>query len=103
MRIVKLILLVIFAFSIIAMVHGIVMVTLYPFGGHEFHAVFAYTTVGRWNVALKVFGQYVLVAWLISFALVFFRYPLRWQCIGKISSYVVFTKWFEICFFPYRS
>lgn len=103
MKVIKPILWSFLAFFIILQVHIFAMLFLHPVGGQEFHEIFAYSGGGRWDVALRVFAEYVMIDSAIAFLMIFFRYPLHWFIVIVIASAIAWLNWLRVCLFPYQS
>lgn len=69
----------------------------FPFGGGEYHAIFAYTAEGHLDKALKAFAVYVSAVTLASGLLVFLRVSLRWWTIAGVATAVGLLAWWGIC------
>jgi len=103
MKVIKPILWSFLAFFIILQIHIFAMLFLHPVGGQEFHEVFAYSGGGRWDVARRVFAEYVMIDSVIAFLMIFFRYPLHWFIVIVIASAIAWLNWLRVCLFPYQS
>ena len=103
MKILKQIFWSIMAFAIISEVHVITGLFLHPVGGHEFHEIFAYDPWGRWEVASKVYIEYVALSSFLAFALILLRFPAHWIVIMLMANSIAWMKWWLICSFPVES
>jgi hypothetical protein len=69
---------------------------MFPIGGGEYHAIFAYTPDGRVRVALITFATYLASLIAITVLLVWRRYPIPWWMIGAAASVVGLWAWWGI-------
>lgn len=78
-----------------------VVVTIrYPFGGGEFHAIFAYPT-GSFDTAWGVFLTYLATSVAIAALLVVTGYRISWWAIAAVASLVCLHAWWQVCSFEY--
>ena len=94
---------VLLAFIIVFQIGILVTVLLHPVGGGEYHEIFAYSSIGRLDVALWVYAEYVITGCALCFLLIFFRYPLSWVSLSIITFFIAWFRWWGICYFPYQS
>jgi hypothetical protein len=70
---------------------------MFPFGGGEFHAMFAYTHEGHLAPAVLA---YVTSTWTLAACaalLVLLRFPLRWTGVALACTLVGVAHWWEVC------
>jgi hypothetical protein len=72
----------------------------YPFGGGEFHAIFAYPD-GTFDDARAVFLTYLATAAAVTAFLVMAGYRAAWWAIAGITSLVCLDSWWQVCTFGY--
>lgn len=68
----------------------------FPFGGGEFHAMFAYTDEGHLPAALRAFYVQTGALWLAAALLVVARYPLPWWGIAAVSAVTGVWYWWGV-------
>lgn len=102
-RIVRNILWTIVTILLIAFLHAVGVKIMHAAGGGEIHQVFAYSGGGRIYVAEKIYWAYIIIACLISFILIFLRYPFHWCAVSAVATLIVGIKWLRICYFPFQS
>ncbi len=90
------------AFLIVAHVRLIATMLLHPFGGHEFHYIFAYSH-GNIGVAVRVLCEYILSSSLAASQLILCRWPGDWRITALVACHIVWHSWWQICIFPYQS
>jgi hypothetical protein len=73
----------------------------YPFGGGEFHAIFAYPD-GSVDVARGVFLTYLATSVAIASLLVLLGYRISWWAIAAVASLVCLDAWWQVCSFEYN-
>jgi hypothetical protein len=73
----------------------------YPFGGGEFHAIFAYPD-GSFHVAGGVFLTYLATSVAIASLLVLLGYRISWWAIAAVASLVCLDAWWQVCSFEYN-
>lgn len=74
----------------------------YPFGGGEFHAIFAYPD-GTFDVARGVFLTYLGTAVAVAALLILAGFRVSWWGIAAIASVVCLDAWWQVCSFGYGS
>lgn len=72
----------------------------YPFGGGEFHAIFAYPS-GSFDAAGGVFLAYLGSATALTALLVLLGYRLAWWAVALVASAVCLDAWWQVCSFEY--
>jgi hypothetical protein len=72
----------------------------YPFGGGEFHAIFAYPEA-TFNAARGVFLTYLTTAAAGAAFLIVVGYRVSWWAIAAIASVVCLDAWWQVCSFEY--
>ena len=72
----------------------------YPYGGGEFHVIFAYPA-GTFDAARGVFLTYLAASVAVAVLLVAAGVRLRWWVIGLVASAVCLEAWWQICTFAY--
>ena len=72
----------------------------YPFGGGEFHAIFAYPD-GSFDVAWGVFLTYLTTSVAIAALLVLAGYRTSWWAIAAVASLACLDAWWQVCSFEY--
>ena len=90
------------AFVIIAHVRVFTTLILHPFGGYEYHHIFAYSG-GTVHVALRVLAEYILSTSVAASILVLLRYPGNWRVLAALASCIVWQSWWGICLFPHQT
>lgn len=103
MIVIKQILWSVLVFLIISFLHTVTISFLHPVGGREVHQIFAYFSGGRLAVAIKVYWEYIITAWVLCFVFVFFRYPAHWIIVTAIASFIAWMNWLGLCYYPYQS
>ena len=78
----------------------VVSMVRYPFGGGEFHAIFAYPD-GTFDDARGVFLTYLATAVAVTALLVVAGYRASWWAIAGIASLVCLDSWWQVCTFEY--
>lgn len=68
----------------------------FPFGGGEFHAMFAYTDAGRLSAAVRAFSAQVGALCVAAAGLIVARYPLPWWAIAATTSAAGALYWWEV-------
>lgn len=71
----------------------------FPFGGGEWHAIFAYSD-GYRPAALLAFRVYLGTVCAAAALLIGLRYPLHWAVVGLAAAAVGVVYWWDI--FTYR-
>ena len=69
---------------------------MFPIGGGEYHAIFAYSTEGRLRVAFVTYATYLASLAVVTLWLVWKRYPLPWWLIGAAASGVGLWAWWGV-------
>jgi hypothetical protein len=82
---------------ILAQVMIMASVAVFPMGGGEYHAIFAYTETGRLGAALKAYGTYLLSLAVPAGLLVWSGYPARWWLVASVAAAVGLLAWWGIC------
>src|SRR5215208_1928238 len=67
-----------------------------PFGGGEYHLIFAYSDTGRLGAALYIYAVLVGTLAAVSGALLALGYPLRWVQLSGLASMVGIARWWGI-------
>jgi len=62
--------------------HRMILGFVYPYGGGEYHSIFAYSSGGRIDDALGVYVTYIVVALGLAALLIWRRYPATWPAIA---------------------
>ena len=78
----------------------VVAAVRYPFGGGEFHAIFAYPK-GTFDAARGVFLTYLGTAVAVTAFLVVVGYRAAWWALAGIASLVCLEAWWQVCTFEY--
>jgi len=78
----------------------VVSLVRYPFGGGEFHAIFAYPD-GTFDAARDVFLTYLATAVAVTVSLIVAGYRASWRAIAGIASLVCLDSWWRVCTFEY--
>lgn len=91
------------AAAVIFLAAGIASLLAFPFGGGEYHYVFAYSDGGRVDAALHVFAVYVVSAGITTWALVTVRFPVRWWMALLIAVVLTQLRWAGFVEFPGQS
>lgn len=91
------------AFAILALGMGVATTLAFPYGGREFHAIFAYWAAGRLVVAVKVYLVYAVALTAGARLLIALRYPLRPITIACIAAVVGAIAWWQIVIWPTQS
>lgn len=87
---------ILFSGIVLLCLHAMLMDFAFPFGGGEFHAMFAYTHAGRPEAALAAWRASVLILGLA--ALVFPAWiPLPWWVHALLASGVGVQHWWMVC------
>ena len=76
---------------------GIAAFAMFPIGGGEYHAIFAYTDAGRIRPALVAYTTYLGFLTVAAGVLVWTRYPARWWLIAAAAAVVGLRAWWGIC------
>jgi hypothetical protein len=104
MRAVKQFLWMLLAIGGLWFVHRLILgMFVYPYGGGEFHSIFAYSGGGRLDVALRVLATYIGLMCVLVVALVALRFPLPWLLVALAGTAVCVWSWWLVCSFPYQS
>ena len=77
--------------------HGVATFVAFPIGGGEFHAMFAYTAEGRLGVAVRVYGQLLVVLAAVAALLVARGAPLPWWAVAAVGSALGLRYWWAVC------
>ncbi len=81
------------AFLILNFVKNLAAALAFPFGGREFHAMFAYTGEGRLDVAWRVYLLYILTMAGAAQLLIALRFPLRPATVAWIAAFQAVLLW----------
>jgi hypothetical protein len=86
----------VFAAVTLVCVHAFGMFLVFPIGGGEFHAMFAYTSDGRVEVAFAAWRASVLI---LGFAAIAFGFwiPLPWWVASLMAVVVGVVHWWQVC------
>ena len=84
------------AFVILNFATSLAAAIAFPFGGREFHAMFAYTGEGRLDVAWKVYLIYVGTLAGVARLLIAARYPLRPEVVAWIATAECALMWWQV-------
>lgn len=85
----------VFAAVMMVCAHAVAMSLVFPFGGGEFHAMFAYTSEGRVDAAFAAWRASVLI--LGAAALVFAAWiPLPWWTSALFAVAVGLVHWWHV-------
>jgi hypothetical protein len=68
----------------------------FPFGGGEFHAMFAYTDAGRLSAAVQAFCVHTGALCLAASVLVLIRYPLSWRGVAAVTTAAGCLYWWDV-------
>jgi len=71
--------------------------------GGECHAIFAYSSGGRPDVARRVFLEYVGSVSVAAAALILLRYPGHWLVTTLLAAAIAWCRWRQIVWFPLQS
>ena len=93
----------ILAFIIVLQLNVLVSIMFHPICGGEYHEIFAYSSGGRLDVALRVYAEYVITACVFTVLLILIRYPSNWLLLSIINFFTTWFRWWNICYFPYQS
>lgn len=74
---------------------------MFPFGGGEFHAIFAYTD-GYLPAALLVFRLHVGMVCAVLALLAVLRYPLQWGLLALAAATVCCIYWWDVVTYPHQ-
>lgn len=75
----------------------------FPFGGGEFHAMFAYSDQGRIPRAFMAFRVHVGTVCAVAALLLAARYRLRWQVVALAASVTAGSYWWDVYTWPRQS
>ncbi|MFL5539842.1 MAG: hypothetical protein ACJ8J0_12655 [Longimicrobiaceae bacterium] len=85
----------VFAAVMMVCLHAVAMSLVFPFGGGEFHAMFAYTSQGRVDAAFAAWRASVLI--LGAAALVFAAWiPLPWWTAALLAAGAGMAHWWHV-------
>lgn len=85
----------VFAAVMVVCLHAVAMSLVFPFGGGELHAVFAYTSEGRVDAAFAAWRASVLI--LGAAALVFAAWiPLPWWTAALLAAGAGMVHWWRV-------
>ena len=74
----------------------------FPFGGGEFHAMFAYSD-GHLPAVLTTLRVYLTAGCAVGALLVAAGYPLHWATVALAASATVGSFWWTVYTFPHQS
>ena len=83
-------------FAILNFTKNVAAAIAFPFGGREFHAVFAYSGEGRLDVAWKVYLLYVGTLAGVARLLIAVGYPLKPSAVAWIATVVCALQWWQV-------
>ena len=92
----------VFALVMLTWLHVVLMSWVFPYGGGEFHAVFAYSQGGRidmawytWRVSVAILGgaAVAVALWL----------PLRWWMVAGVVCWVGVVHWWAVWTWRWQS
>jgi len=69
---------------------------MFPIGGAEYHAIFAYTLDGRLEPAIAAYLTYIVSLTLVAGLLIWRRYPVPWWILGGAATVVGLWTWWSI-------
>ena len=76
---------------------GLALSMVFPIGGGQFHAIFAYSDEGRLQPALVTYIVEVGALALTALSLLVLHYPLRWWVVASVASCVGISEWWLVC------
>lgn len=86
---------IVFSAVVLLCVHAMLMSAVFPWGGGEFHAMFAYTSQGRLGAALSAWRASVFILGLAAVAFPVWV-PLRWWVITLLAILVGVDHWWAV-------
>lgn len=85
-----------FAVVMLVCAHAMAMAIAFPYGGGEFHGMFAYTNEGRLEVALAAWRWSVLILGIAAIVCGWGWIPLRWWATALLACAAGLIHWWRV-------